>query len=342
MLGRDLRDTIFLGRHSTQELTPQLVAEKFRGCYSSRISWPPEAILSHTMPGTDNHKYRADLTPDDVLTRFEQKIDSITEGDHAEGPYPPEAHLIIYYVKDDERLNILPAYIHSRFTVSKNKGDLREATYLFQSTELSELHRAVFTPEDIADLFRKCLDAKDYDSLVEIYKTTENAPEYRSCITPKMAKTAFKLLRENYQNSDDESLNHSYYAHKALQMLRFTIGDQTLRSPQGISGRQINSLSGYYKSVISKAETALETAQPWDRSSPQIRIGIAEDNLELFGVCTLPENDPALIGELTGLFQHRVEYKNRRHYSRETIHRAHGYLEALSRYHVAGNNIKQP
>lgn len=259
-----------------------------------------------------------------------------------DGPFLPSAHLLVSYVKDDPRLNIKPEHIHDRFnalldngrSASGSEGALREAVYLFQSTELSPSHRAAFTPDEIGELFQLCLDnlnEETIQSLVEIYNTTQDTPAYRNAITPDMAKDAFQFCLDCATEPGKRS-NPDFYAGQAILMLRYTIADNKLRSPQGISYRQIEALTRYYESVISK-EREGTTSEPssfnrgLDRS--KIKIAFAKRSLEYIRICTLPSSDRDQVASLTSDFNGRT--RNPQLLGPELFH-ASRCLLALARY----------
>lgn len=323
-------------------LTPEAVKDAWsRSCHIT-ISWCPEAILANTLPESDEHPLRSLIKPENILNRYGLLIDLIVRRDSLEKPYLPKAHQLVSYVKDDPRLNINPQYIHDRFRAALcdgmsalgSEGALREAVYLFQSTELSPSHRAAFTPDDIGNLFQLCLDNLNEDttqSLVEIYNTTQDTPAYRDAITSKMAKDAFQFCLDRATNPPEEG-NPDFYAQQAILMLRYTIADNKLRSPQGMSNTQIEALTHYYESVISKEQERI-TSEPssfnrgLDRS--KIKIAFAKRSLEYIRICTLPSSDRAQVVRLTSDFNGRTQ--NPQLFGPELFH-ASRCLLALARY----------
>lgn len=297
---------------------------------------PPEDILANTLPGSREHPLRSLITYEDVLYRYGLLIDSIVLHDSFERPFSPKAHLLVSYVKDDPRLNMKPKYIHDRFkaalrdgmSASGSEGALREAVYLFQSTELSPSHRAAFTPDDIGNLFQLCLDnlnEETIQSLVEIYNTTQDTPAYRNAITPDMAKDAFQFCLDHATNPPEGS-NPNFYAGQAILMLGYTIADNKLRSPQGISYRQIKALTRYYKSVISKEQKNPEESL---FRSPERIIASAQESLEYICICTLPSSDRDQVASLTSDFNGRTQ--NSQLLGPELFHESR-CLAALARY----------
>lgn len=338
----DLKNAVFILDYEGKTLTPGNVKDAWMRSCSARSTWPPEAILANTLPQSPEYHLRSLITYEDVLYRYGLLIDSIVQRDSFESPFPPRAHLLVSYVKDDSRLNINPKYIHDRFkaalrdgmSASGSEGALREAVYLFQSTELSPFHRAAFTPDDIGNLFQLCLDnlnEETIQSLVEIYNTTQDTPAYRNAITPDMAKDAFQFCLDRATNRP-EGGNPDFYAQQAILMLRYTIADNKLRSPQGISYRQIEALTQYYESVISKEQEGT-TSEPssfnrgLDRS--KIKIAFAKRSLEYIRICTLHSPDRAHVVRLASDFNGRTQ--NSQLLGPELFH-ASRCLLALARY----------
>lgn len=342
----DLEKAVFILDYEGKTLTPEDVKDAWSRSCHSRISWPPEDILANTLPESDEHPLRSLITPENILDRYGLLIDSIVQRDSFEGPFPPRAHLLVSYVKDDSLLNITPQYIHDRFqaalrngvSASGSEGALREAVYLFQSTELSPSHRAAFTPDDIGNLFQLCLDNLNEDttqSLVEIYNTTQDTPAYRDAITPEMAKDAFQFCLDRATKPRKRS-NPGFYVQQALLMLRYTIADDRLRSPQGISYRQIEALTRYYESVISKEQERITSGKPSfsvHLSRPEINIAFARNALQYIDVCTLPSSDSDQVARLTSHFKEKVGRPRTGDYI-ASLH-ARECLAALARYSSA-------
>lgn len=332
----DLKRAVFILDYEGKTLTPGNVKDAWIRSCRNRISYPPEDILANTLPQSREYHLRGLITYEDVLYRYGLLIDSIVLHDSFERPYPPKAHLLVSYVKDDPRLNMKPKYIHDRFkaalddgrSASGSKEALREAVYLFQSTELSPSHRAAFTPDDICTLFQLCLNnlnEETIQSLVEIYKTTQDTPAYRDTITPEMAKGAFQFCLDRATKPGKRS-NPDFYAGQAILMLHYTIADDRLRSPQGMSDTQIEALTQYYESVISKEQ---ENPEESLFRSPERIIASTQESLEYICICTLPSSDRDQVASLTSHFNGRTQ--NPQLFGPELFH-ASRCLLALARY----------
>ena len=338
----DLKKAVFILDYEGKTLTPGNVKDAWLGSCRNRISWPPEAILADTLRESREYHLRGLITYEDVLYRYGLLIDSIVQRNSFDGPFLPKAHLLVSYVKDDPRLNINPKYIHDRFKAALDDGRsalraenaLREAVYLFQSTEPSPSHRAAFTPDEIGNLFQLCLDnlnegtIQSLQSLVEVYNTTQDTPAYRDAITPEMAKAAFQFCLDRATNPP-EGNNPDFYAGQAILMLRYIIADDRLRSPQGISNTEIQALTQYYESVISKKQENPE--ESLFRFSERI-IASAQKSLEYIRICTIPPSNRDQVANLTSHFNDRTRSPELT--MRELFH-ARECLEALARYPIA-------
>ena len=333
----DLKRAVFILDYEGKTLTPGNVKDAWLGSCRHRISSRPEDILVNTLPQSREYHLRSLITYEDVLYRYGLLIDSIVQRDSFEGPFPPRAHLLVSYVKDDSRLNIKPEHIHDRFkaalrdgmSASGSKEALREAVYLFQSTELSPSHRAAFTPDDIGNLFQLCLDnlnEETIQSLVEIYNTTQDTPAYRNAITSKMAKDAFQFCLDRATNPPEEG-NPDFYAQQAILMLRYTIADNKLRSPQGMSNTQIEALTHYYESVISKER---ENPEESLFRSPERIIASAQESLEYICICTLHSPNREQLKDLASKFNKTARSSRIGDYI-ASLH-ARECLAALARY----------
>ncbi len=333
----DLKKALLKSEYGKETLTSEEVKDAWLRTCRRKITWPPEAILANTLSQSPEYHLRSLITYEDVLYRYGLLIDSIVQHDSFESPFPPRAHLLVSYVKDDSRLNINLKYIHDRFkaalddgrSASGSKEALREAVYLFQSTELSPSHRAAFTPDEIGNLFQLCLNnlnEETIQTLVEVYNTTQNTPAYRDAITSEMAEDAFQFCLDCATKPGKRS-NPDFYAGQAVLMLHYTIGDERLRSPQGISYRQIEALTQYYESVISKEQ---ENPEESLFRSPERIIASAQESLEYIRICTLPSSDRDQVANLTSHFKEKVGSPRTGDYI-ASLH-ARKYLDALARY----------